>query len=109
MMERKKEFSVNFQDIGDTNTLLKKQYQLRQKPLHDQHRTDGMLAGRFQRKEDLDRNLSLGLYLIASCTEILGLSPKQGQANLSLTLYDTAEKRVVSTYQNDDCTGTPVE
>ena len=109
MMERKKEFSVNFQDIEDTNTLLK-----RNNVSYDKGRSmtkaelckllevDGILTGRFQRKENLDRNLSRGLDLIASRTEMFGLSPKQGEANLSLTLYDTAEKRVIWTYQNDD-------
>jgi len=109
MMERKKEFSVNFQDIDDTNTLLKrnnisydKGRSMTKAELCKLLEVDGILAGRFQRKENLDRNLSRGLDLIASRTEILGLSPKQGEANLSLTLYDTAEKRVIWTYQNDD-------
>lgn len=109
MMERKKEFSVNFQDIDDTNTLLK-----RNNISYDKGRSmtkaelcrllevDGILTGRFQRKENLDRNLARGLDLIASRTEMFGLSPKQGEANLSLTLYNAAEKRVVWTHQNDD-------
>ncbi|WP_428656168.1 hypothetical protein [Runella sp.] len=109
MMERKKDFSVDFQDIDDTNTLLK-----RHNVTYDKGRSmtkaelckllevDGLLTGRFQRKENLDRNISRGLDLIASKTNTFGLAPKQGEATLSLTLYNSVEKRVVWTYQNDD-------
>jgi hypothetical protein len=109
LMERKKDFSVGFQDIDDTNTLLK-----RHNISYDKGRSmtkaelckllgvDGILTGRFQRKDNLDRTISRGLDMIASRTEAWGLSPKQGEATLSLTLYNAAEKQVVWTYQNDD-------
>ncbi len=109
LMERKKEFSINFQDIDDTNTLLKrhnigydKGRSMTKAELCKLLEVDGILTGRFQRKENLDRTISRGLDMIASRTEAWGLSPKQGEATLSLTLYNAAEKQVVWTYQNDD-------
>ncbi|WP_162793797.1 hypothetical protein [Runella rosea] len=109
MMERKKEFSVNFQDIDDTNTLLmrngivyEKGRSMTKAELCQLLQVDGILTGKYQRKENLDRNISRGLDLIARQTENFALSPKQGEATLSLSLYNATEKRVVWTYQNDD-------
>ncbi len=109
MMERKKDFNVNFQDIDDTNALLKRNNVAYEKgrtmtkaELCQLLQVDGILAGKYQRKENLDRNLSRGLDILARQTENFSLSPKQGEATLSLTLYNAFEKRVVWTYQNDD-------
>lgn len=109
MMQRKKDFSVNFQDVDDTNTLLKrngitydKGRSMTKAELCQLLQVDGILTGKYQRKENLDRNISRGLDLIARQTENFALSPKQGEANLSLSLYNATEKRVVWTYQNDD-------
>lgn len=109
MMERKKDFNVNFQDIDDTNALLKRNNIAYEKgrtmtkaELCQLLQVDGILAGKYQRKENLDRNLSRGLDILARQTENFSLSPKQGEATLSLTLYNAFEKRVVWTYQNDD-------
>lgn len=109
MMERKKDFNVNFQDIDDTNALLKRNnvgYEkgrtMTKAELCQLLQVDGILTGKYQRKENLDRNLSRGLDILARQTENFSLSPKQGEATLSLTLYNAFEKRVVWTYQNDD-------
>ncbi|MBD2755366.1 hypothetical protein [Spirosoma validum] len=109
LMDRKKDFAVNFQDIDDTNTLLKRKG-ITYQTLRSMTKTemcqalgvDGVISGRFQRRENLDRTASRVLDLVSRQTENFALSPKQGEANLSLTLYDVAEKRVVWTYQNDD-------
>ncbi|MDF7819757.1 hypothetical protein P1X15_19205 [Runella sp. MFBS21] len=109
MMERKKDFNVNFQDIDDTNALLKRNnvgYEkgrtMTKAELCQLLQVDGILTGKYQRKENLDRSLSRGLDILARQTENFSLSPKQGEATLSLTLYNAFEKRVVWTYQNDD-------
>lgn len=109
IMERKKDFNVNLQDIDDTNALLKrngigyeKGRSMTKGELCQLLQVDGILTGKYQRKENLDRNISRGLDLIARQTENFALSPKQGEATLSLSLYNATEKRVVWTYQNDD-------
>jgi len=109
LMGRKRDFSVNFQDVHDTKALLKrngidyeKGRSMTKAELCQLLQVDGILTGKYQRKENLDRNLSRGLDMLAARTEMYGLSPKQGEASLSLALYNAAEKRVVWTYQNDD-------
>ncbi len=61
LMERKKDFSVSFQDIDDTNNLLKrhnisyeKGRSMTKVELCRLLEVDGILTGRFQRKENLD-------------------------------------------------------
>lgn len=58
--------------------------------------------GRLLSMQPNNTNLSRGLDILARQTENFSLSPKQGEATLSLTLYNAFEKRVVWTYQNDD-------
>lgn len=109
LMSRKRDFTVAFQDIDETNTLLNRAGLTYEKirtmtkgELAQLLQVDGILAGKFSRKENLPRGAARALDLVAANTNVLGLGMKQGEAALSLSLYHAAERRVVWTYQNDD-------
>lgn len=111
LMKRKKEYAVNFQDIDDTNTLLGRAgitpENLRTKTkneLCELLKVDGIVNGKFYRKEAMDQNVGKALNVISR--EAGGLGPvKSGDADLSLSLYSAAEQRVTWTYTNDDWNG----
>jgi hypothetical protein len=109
LMSRKREFAVDFQDIDETNTLLSRAGLTYEKirtmtkgELSQLLQVDGILTGKFSRKENLPRGAARALDLVAANTNVLGLGVKQGEASLSLSLYNAAERRVVWTYQNED-------
>lgn len=109
LMTKQKDFSVSFQDIDDTNTLLKRKSlaygnlrSMTKRELCQALGVDGIISGRFQRKENLDRTAARALDFVTSETGLFALNVKQSEANLSLSLYNNSENQVVWTYQNDD-------
>lgn len=106
LMSRKKEYAVNFQDVDDTNTLLKRgsvdHGTMTKTELCKLLGVDGILVGKYQRVENLDKNISKGLSFVASKTNLSGLNQKQGEASLSLSLYDFKDQKVIWTYMDDD-------
>lgn len=111
LMKKKKEYAVNFQDIDDTNTLLSRlgitSENLKSKTkgeICELLKVDGIVNGKFYRKEAMDQNVGKALNVVSRETGGFG-AIKTGDADLSLSLYNAAEQRVTWTYTNDDWNG----
>ncbi len=110
-MKRKKDYAVNFQDIDDTNTMLGRaglaDGNLKNKTkgeLCALLKVDGIVNGKFYRKEAMDQNVGKALNHLAAKTSAVPIV-KAGDADLSLTLFNAKEQRVTWTYHNDDWNG----
>lgn len=111
LMKKKKEYAVNFQDIDDTNTLLSRSgitsENLKSKTkgeICEVLKVDGIVNGKFYRKEAMDQNVGKALNAVSRETGGFG-AIKTGDADLSLSLYNATEQRVTWTYTNDDWNG----
>jgi hypothetical protein len=108
LMSHKKDYHVTFQDIDETGIMLRrknltyeKARNLTKAELTKILGVDGLLTGRFYRKESIDSNVGKALTAFAVKDASLGLV-KADEATLSLTLYSAADKAVIWTYQNED-------
>ncbi len=111
LMKRKKEYAVDFQDIDDTNTILSRILGNGQKlttktkaEICELLQVDGIISGKFYRKEAMDQNVGKAVNLATRNSSTIGVI-KTGDADLSLSLYDSAQKKVIWTYKNDDWNG----
>ena len=111
LMKRKKDYAVSFQDIDDTNTILARAglnwATIKSKTkgeLCDLLKVEGIINGKFYRKELMDQQLGKGLNILAQQVAPMPMI-KTGDADLSLTLFSAADQRVTWTYHNDDWNG----
>jgi hypothetical protein len=108
MLGKQKDFIVAFQDPDETNTMLKragitgdKVGNYTKAELAKVLKVDGIMSGKVYRKEVMSQSLGKGIDLFAKTTNLAATSVKTNEANLSLSLYSSPDKRVVWTYQYD--------
>jgi hypothetical protein len=113
ILSKQKDFIVRFQDIDQTNTLLKRNgitYErlsnMTKSELAQLLKVDGILSGKMYRKEIMPQAMAKGLDIITKGTSLgrgfggLG-STKANDVNLSLNLYSAQDQRSIWTYQYD--------
>jgi hypothetical protein len=109
ILSKQKDYVVKFQDVDETNTLLKrngityeKMGDMTKSELSQLLKVDGILSGKMYRKEVMPQALAKGLDVLTKGNKI-GLSERNtaNTVNLNLNLYSKTDQRVIWTYQLD--------
>jgi hypothetical protein len=109
ILSKQKDYVVKFQDVDETNTLLKRNgitYErmgdMTKSELSQLLKVDGILSGKMYRKEVMPQALAKGLDVLTKGNKI-GLSERNtaNTVNLKLNLYSKTDQRVIWTYQLD--------
>jgi hypothetical protein len=109
ILSKQKDYVVKFQDVDETNTLLKrngityeKMGDMTKSELSQLLKVDGILSGKMYRKEVMPQALAKGLDVLTKGNKV-GLSERNtaNTVNLNLNLYSKTDQRVIWTYQLD--------
>jgi len=114
IMGRQKDYVVRFQDVDETNTLLKRNkigYEqlgdLTKSELSKLLKVDGIMWGKLYRREVMPQLAAKAIDLLTTPRNTLrvGGGTTANSENLSLSLYSKQEQRVIWTYQYEMSAG----
>jgi hypothetical protein len=111
ILSKQKDFIVKFQDVDETNTLLKrngitleKLADMTKSELSQILRVDGILSGKMYRKEIMPQFMAKGIDILTTGRGLrvgTNNNTTANTVNLSLNLYSKQDQRVIWTYQLD--------